>query len=46
MRTTAVVEAKCPYGARDVTIEKAVKSKDFYIQEEGGSYHLLEEHPH
>uniref|UniRef100_A0A673ZDV0 YqaJ viral recombinase domain-containing protein n=1 Tax=Salmo trutta TaxID=8032 RepID=A0A673ZDV0_SALTR len=36
VNTTAVMEVKCTYGARDLTIEEAVKSKDF----------LREDHPY
>ena len=42
--TTAVLEVKCPYGARDLTIEETVKLKDSYMKE-GGFYCLCEDNP-
>ncbi|KAJ8349317.1 hypothetical protein SKAU_G00244470 [Synaphobranchus kaupii] len=40
----ALVEVKCPYRERDMTISAAAQSPGFCLKEEGGSYILPEDH--
>lgn len=42
--TCSLLEVKCPYRERNLTLEEAVLNKDFCLQREGGIYSLKQDH--
>ncbi|XP_049416267.1 uncharacterized protein LOC125878853 [Epinephelus fuscoguttatus] len=44
--SSAVLEVKCPYGTREMTITEALAIKGFCVSKEGDSYHLRDDHPY
>jgi hypothetical protein len=43
----AVIEVKCPYSQRNITVQEAAMAKDFYIdQTHDGSFDLQKTHPY
>ncbi|XP_034060442.1 uncharacterized protein LOC117538673 [Gymnodraco acuticeps] len=42
--SSAVLEVKCPYGAREMTISEALQIKGFCVSKEGETFSLREEH--
>lgn len=44
--SSAMLEAKCPYNAREKSISEAVQNKDFCVSLEGGVYSLHRDHPY
>lgn len=46
MGSSAVLEVKCPYSTREMTITEALAIKGFCVSKEGDSYHLRDDHPY
>lgn len=44
--SSATLEAKCPYDAREKSISEAVQNKGFCVSMEGGVYSLRRDHPY
>ncbi|KAI7813722.1 hypothetical protein IRJ41_024467, partial [Triplophysa rosa] len=42
--SSEILEVKCPYNAREMTIDDAVKMKRFYFSKEGDTYSLRRDH--
>ncbi|KAI7813147.1 uncharacterized protein LOC130548466 [Triplophysa rosa] len=42
--SSEILEVKCPYNAREMTIEDAVKMQRFYVSKEGDTYSLRRDH--
>ena len=44
---TGIIDVKCPYSVRDMSINDASKTRqDFFLQKDGDLFHLIHDHAH